>query len=132
MDWAALAAGAVAIALLWAAFVAVLWVKRPRGMPLTELIRVVPDVLHLIRRLLLDRSNPRGVRVALLLLLAWLLSPVDLIPEFLPVIGPLDDVIVAVLVLRYVRRRLGIQALRAAWTGSETRFGLLLEVLGRD
>jgi uncharacterized membrane protein YkvA (DUF1232 family) len=57
-------------------------------------------------------------------------SPIDLIPEFVPVLGPLDDVVVAVLVLRYVRRRLGEEALRDRWRGSEDGFGLLLGVLG--
>lgn len=130
MDWAPLAAALAGLVLAWVAFVALLWLKRPRDVALAELVSVVPDVLRLIRRLLLDQSSPRGVRIALVLLLVWLVSPVDVIPEFLPVIGPLDDVVVAVLILRYVHRHLGTQALRASWGGSDTGFRLLLGILG--
>lgn len=61
----------------------------------------------MVRALIASRSTPLGVRVALIALIASLLNPIDLIPEFIPVPGPLDDVVVAVLVLSYVRRRLG-------------------------
>jgi uncharacterized membrane protein YkvA (DUF1232 family) len=113
----------------WLAFVALLWLLRPRDVRLRDLVRVVPDVLRLIRDLLADGSIPLAPRLALLGLLAWLVSPIDLIPEFVPVLGPLDDVVVAVLVLRYVRRRLGEDALRDRWRGSEEGFGLLLGIL---
>lgn len=91
---------------------------------------MVPDVLRLIRDLIADRPTPLGVRVALVGLLAWLISPIDLVPEFIPVLGPLDDVIVAVLVLRYARRRLGIDELRRRWRGSEAGFALVGRVIG--
>jgi uncharacterized membrane protein YkvA (DUF1232 family) len=68
--------------------------------------------------------------VALVVLLVWLLSPIDLIPEFVPVLGPLDDVVVAVIILRFVRRRVGIDALRDRWAGSEAGFGLLVRMVG--
>jgi uncharacterized membrane protein YkvA (DUF1232 family) len=114
----------------WAVLIAVLWVLRPRDVALRELIGVVPDVLRLIRDLIADRSTPLGPRLALVGLLAWLVSPIDLVPEFIPVLGPLDDVVVAVLVLRYVRRRLGTDELRRRWRGSETGFELLGRLLG--
>jgi uncharacterized membrane protein YkvA (DUF1232 family) len=71
-----------------------------------------------------------GVRAALVGLLAWLVNPIDLIPEFIPVLGPLDDVVVAVLVLRYVRRRIGEDAMRARWRGSAESFDLLGSIIG--
>jgi uncharacterized membrane protein YkvA (DUF1232 family) len=114
----------------WVAFIALLWLIRPRDVALRDLIKVVPDLLRLVRDLLADRSVPLGPRVALLGLLAWLVSPIDLIPEFIPVLGPLDDVVVAVLVLRYVRRRLGEEELRRRWRGRAETFELLLRVLG--
>jgi uncharacterized membrane protein YkvA (DUF1232 family) len=122
----------IVLALLaaWALLVLVLWLFRPRDVALRDLVRVVPDVLRLVRDLLADRSSPLRVRLALGLLLAWLISPIDLIPEFIPVLGPLDDVVVAVLVLRYVRRRLGLEELRRRWRGSAETFGLLVGVLG--
>jgi uncharacterized membrane protein YkvA (DUF1232 family) len=67
----------------------------------------------------MDRSSPRSVRVALGILLVWLISPIDLVPEFIPVLGPLDDVIVAVVILRFVRRRLGEAEMRRHWRGSD-------------
>jgi len=56
-------------------------------------------------------------------------SPIDLIPEFVPVIGPLDDIVVAVLVLRYVRKRLGEDELRRRWPGTDDGYALLRSIL---
>ena len=98
-------------------------------MGLGDLVGVVPDVVRLVRDLLGDSTAPLGVRLALGGLLVWLVSPVDLVPEFVPVLGPLDDVIVAVLVLRYARRRLGIDELRSRWRGSAAGFDLLARIL---
>jgi uncharacterized membrane protein YkvA (DUF1232 family) len=117
---------------IWALLVVLLWIIRPRDVPLSELVRVVPDVLRLVRRLIGDRSVPLGVRAALVGLLAWLLNPIDLIPEFIPVLGPLDDVVVAVLVLRWVRRRIGEDELRARWPGTPAGYELLSGVLRRS
>ena len=130
MDLGLIAAIVGGLLLAWAIIIAVLWVVRPRDVGLRELVRVVPDILRLIRDLLADGAVPIGARLALLGLLAWLISPIDLIPEFIPVLGPLDDVVVAVLVLRYVRRRLGEDELRRRWRGSDAGFALLQGVLG--
>lgn len=73
---------------------------------------------------------PLDVRLVLVGLLVWILSPVDLIPEFVPGIGPLDDVIVAVVAFRYVRRRVGVDSLHARWSGTADGFALLLRVIG--
>ena len=113
------------LALLWVVLIAALWALRPRDVELREVIRVVPDVLRLGRDLVTDRSTPRSVRVALVLLVAWLLSPIDLIPEFIPVLGPLDDAIVAVLVLRFAHRRLGDARFRATWRGTPAGYEVL-------
>jgi uncharacterized membrane protein YkvA (DUF1232 family) len=115
---------------VWLALLALLLILRPRDVPLREAVRLVPDLVRLVRSLISDRTVPLGVRVALILLLAWLLSPIDLIPEFIPVLGPLDDIVVAVLVLRYARRRLGEDELRRRWPGTEAGFALLASILG--
>jgi uncharacterized membrane protein YkvA (DUF1232 family) len=65
-------------------------------------------------------------------LLAWIVSPIDLIPEFIPVLGPMDDVVVAIVAMRYVRRRVGTDELRQRWVGSEAGFAMLLRVIGTD
>jgi uncharacterized membrane protein YkvA (DUF1232 family) len=107
-------------------------VMRPRDTSLGDLVRVVPDVLRLVRDLLRDGSVPAAARLALAGLLAWLLSPIDLVPEFIPVIGPLDDVVVAILVLRFVRRRIGADGLRRRWRGSPEGFELLARLVGHS
>ena len=120
----------VGLAAAWLAFVLLLWLLRPRDARLDDLLRVVPDIVRLCRDLLASRDTAWGVRLAIVGLLVWLLSPVDLIPEFIPVLGPLDDVVVAVLVLRYVRARVGIVELRARWRGTPEGFELLRSVMG--
>jgi uncharacterized membrane protein YkvA (DUF1232 family) len=109
-----------------------LWLFRPRDVGLGELLRVIPDVVRLVRRLLGDRAVPLPARLALVALLVWLISPIDLIPEFIPVLGPLDDVVVAVLVLRYVRRKVGLEELRSRWPGTPDGFALLSRIIGSD
>jgi uncharacterized membrane protein YkvA (DUF1232 family) len=120
----------VGLLLVWLVLVGVLWLVRPRDVGLGELVALVPDVLRLVRDILADRSAPTVVRLALVGLLAWLVSPIDFIPEFVPVLGPLDDVIVAVLVLRFVRGRLGLSELRRRWHGSDAGFDLVARVVG--
>ena len=120
----------IGLVVAWLALIALLWLIRPRDVAVGELIAFVPDVVRLVRKLLAGRSIEPRVRLALVILLVWLVSPIDLIPEFIPVLGPLDDVVVAVLVLRYARRRLGVEALRASWSGSEAGFRLLLRLAG--
>ena len=114
----------------WVVLLLVLWIARPRDVRLAELLRLVPDVLRLVRDLLRDPTVPRRIRWLLVGLLAWLVSPIDLIPEFIPVLGPLDDVVVAILVLRYVRRRLGAEEFRRRWPGTAEGYELLSGVLG--
>jgi uncharacterized membrane protein YkvA (DUF1232 family) len=69
-----------------------------------ELARVVPDKLALVRRLAADPATPRRHRLLLLALSAYLVSPIDLIPDFIPVLGQLDDAIAVLIVLRIVTR----------------------------
>ena len=130
MDLSWLLAVLVGLAVVWAALLVLFWLLRPKGVPLTEVVRLAPDLLRLLRSIIGDRSAPLDVRLVLIGLLVWIVSPIDLIPEFLPVIGPLDDVVVAVVALRYTRRRLGIDDLRARWAGSDAGFALLARVLG--
>jgi uncharacterized membrane protein YkvA (DUF1232 family) len=131
VDGAGLLVGVI-IGLLaaWTLLVALLWILRPRDVSLSELVAFVPDLVRLVRALIADRSAPVAVRAALVLLLVWLISPIDLIPDFVPVLGALDDVAVAVIVLRFVRRRVGIDALHERWPGSEAGFGLLERMVG--
>ena len=92
--------------------------RHPEALGLRDVLRLLPDLLRLLRRLATDRSLPRGVRLRLVLLLGYLASPIDLVPDFIPVLGYADDVIVVALVLRSVVRRAGGDALRRHWTGT--------------
>ncbi len=129
MDLGPLVGIFIGLLVAWVALLILLIVFRPRNVPLREALRLVPDLLRLIRALLADRQAPLAAKLALVVLLAWLLNPIDLVPEFVPVIGPLDDIVVAVLVLRYVRRRLGAEELRRRWPGTEAGYALLSSVL---
>src|SRR5262245_43473248 len=120
----------VGLVLLWALLLVIFWIARPRDVPVREVVRLIPDLLRLLRSVIGDGSAPLDVRIVLVGLLIWILSPIDLIPEFIPGLGPLDDVIVAIVALRYIRRRLGADALRDRWTGTDDGFRLLLRVVG--
>ena len=104
--------------LCWLALMAVLWTTRPDELRARELLRLLPDVLRLVRRLAGDGTLPRGVRVRLWLLMAYLAMPIDLIPDFVPVLGHADDAIVVALVLRSVVRRAGAAAVERHWPGT--------------
>ncbi|MGW4058067.1 YkvA family protein [Amycolatopsis sp. NPDC004747] len=128
--WDLLIGVAAALLLAWLALVVALLVARPRGGLLREALRLLPDVLRLIRRLAADRTLPRGVRVRLGLLLAYLALPIDLVPDFIPVLGYADDAIIVTAVLRGVVRRAGIDAVRAHWPGTEDGFAALARLTG--
>ena len=81
--------------LLWGVLLLLLWWARPPDLTVREALRLLPDQVRLVRRLAADRSLPRGVRVRLWLLLAYLLSPVDLVPDVVPVLGYADDVVLS-------------------------------------
>lgn len=125
MNLSVLGAVILGLVVAWLALLVLLWLIRPRDVGARELARLVPDILRLVRDLVTDRSTPRGVQVSLVILLVWLISPIDLVPEFIPVLGPLDDVIVAVVILRYVRRRLGEVEMRRHWRGTDEGWALV-------
>jgi uncharacterized membrane protein YkvA (DUF1232 family) len=130
MDLGWVAGAAVALVALWLLLLLVFWLLRPRDVPVREVVRVIPDVLRLLRALVTDREVPLDARLVLVGLIAWILSPIDLIPEFIPGLGPLDDVIVAIVAMRYVRRRIGLDGIRARWAGSDDGLRLLVRVIG--
>ncbi len=119
-----------ALVALWIACLVLFWLARPKGVSARAVVAAVPDLLRLLRSLASDRTVPLDVRVVLVGLVAWIVSPIDLIPEFIPVLGPIDDVVVAVVALRYVRRRVGMEELRARWTGSPEGFAVVAAILG--
>ena len=97
----------------WTVAILLVWRAAPGRTTVLDAVRLLPDVLRLAARLARDPATPPSCRVALAGLAIWIASPIDLIPEFVPVIGPLDDIVVAAIVLRWVGRRVGDDALRA-------------------
>ncbi|MEV4019947.1 DUF1232 domain-containing protein [Nonomuraea angiospora] len=128
--WDLLIGIVIALLVTWAALIATLAVVRPRGGLLREALRLLPDVLRLVRRLAADPALPRGVRVRLGLLLAYLAFPLDLVPDFIPVLGYADDAIIVTAVLRSVVRRSGLEAVRRHWPGTEDGFAALCRLTG--
>lgn len=120
----------VASGLSWVVLVLVLVLFRPRGISLSEAKRLVPDIVRLLRALATDSTVPRGARRRLGLLLAYLALPFDLVPDFIPVLGYADDVIVVAIVLRSVLRRAGRAALERHWTGTAEGLALVRSMSG--
>jgi uncharacterized membrane protein YkvA (DUF1232 family) len=107
--------GVVVLAASWG--VLILLARRlPPGV-VKDLAGFLPACVTTLRRLRRDPRVPRRAKVAMAFAGLWVVSPIDLIPEFLPVIGPLDDVVVVALALRYAARQVPRAALEEAWAG---------------
>lgn len=113
--WEVVGIGLAVLVASWMVLV-VLAVRLPPGV-LRELAAFLPNTLRLVRRLRADPAVPRRAKVAVAFAGLWVLSPIDLVPEFLPVVGPLDDVVVVALALRYAARQVPRPVLLAAWDG---------------
>jgi uncharacterized membrane protein YkvA (DUF1232 family) len=109
---------AVAAGLLVASWALLFLAARrlPPGI-LRDLAAFIPDCVTTVRRLRRDPRVPRRAKIAVIIAGLWVASPIDLIPEFIPVIGPLDDIVVVALALRYAGRQVPRDILFAAWPG---------------
>jgi len=116
--WGTLIGVAVGMLIVWAALLIALALARPKDLSVTDALRLLPDTVVLMRRLAADPQQPRGVRVRLLLLLVYLILPIDLVPDFIPFLGYADDAIVVAVALRSVARRAGYGALDKHWPGT--------------
>ena len=122
----------IGLVVAWLALIVALLLagRRYERPSLGEMLRLLPDLLRLLKRLAGDKSLPGGVRVRLWLLLAYLVVPIDLIPDFIPVIGYADDAIIVALALRSVARRAGLPALQRHWPGSPGGLAAVLRAVG--
>ena len=112
---------------VWLAAIVVLVVAGRRSAA-RELATLIPNLLVLFRGLLRDPKVSRGSKFWLWFAIVWLVSPIDLIPEFIPVIGPLDDAIVAALVLRHILRRTDMSVLSEHWHGDPDTLAKILRI----
>lgn len=115
---------------LWIVGLVALWWWRPHDLDLRGALSLVPDVVGLVRRIAADRTIPRGVRIRVWLLVAYLVMPIDLVPDVIPVLGQADDVILVAVVLRSVVRRAGPAAVERHWRGSEAGLWLVRGLAG--
>lgn len=133
-EWWQIALGILGgLALLWLALVLFLWLEQRRhagGASLGDVLRLAPDVARLLRRLASDRTVSIGVRIWLGILLVYLLSPIDLIPDFIPVLGFADDALVVAIALRFATRRAGSNAIERHWPGTPEGLAAVLRLSG--
>jgi uncharacterized membrane protein YkvA (DUF1232 family) len=127
-EWGLIGLGAMALA--YAGLVALLALVG-RRVEARAVARFIPDCIVLFRRLLSDPRVPRGRKLLLLALVAYLSMPFDLVPDFIPVVGQLDDAIIVALVLRSVLRAAGTDLIREHWPGPERSLDALLRLAGR-
>ena len=119
--WAGFAVAAWAAAVLTLVFVG----RRTAAM---ELATLLPNLVHLFRGLTKDPRVSLGSKLWLWFAVAWFVSPIDLVPEFIPVLGPLDDAVVAALVLRHVLRRAGRDVVEEHWRGNAATLDTILRI----
>jgi uncharacterized membrane protein YkvA (DUF1232 family) len=117
----------ISVGALFASWAVLVFLARrlPPGL-MKDLAGILPACATTMWRLRRDQHVPRGAKAALLFAGLWVISPIDLIPEFLPVIGPLDDIVVVAIALRYAARRVPREVLEAAWAGEPRLLDRLL------
>ena len=128
--WNVLLGALASLSAAWLVLIVVLVSVRPKGGLIQEAMRLLPDVLRLLHQLATDRSLPKGIRIRLWLLFAYLATPIDLIPDFIPVIGYADDAIIVCALLRSIVRRAGPDAIRKHWAGTEDGLAMLWRIAG--
>ncbi len=121
------------LAAVWVLLVVALYAAGRRSgsqVTLREALRLLPDVVRLLRRLAADRTLPRSLRWRLLGLLAYLALPIDLVPDVIPVAGYADDVLLVAWVLRSVVRAAGPDALDRHWPGTPAGLAVVRRLAG--
>jgi uncharacterized membrane protein YkvA (DUF1232 family) len=123
--WIALAV----IVLLYAGFVLTL-VAAGRHSEARAWAGLIPDCVVLFKRLMVDPRVPRSRKLLVVAMLAYLVSPIDLVPDFIPVAGQLDDAVVVAAVLRSILHAAGDAPIREHWPGPATSLRLILRIAG--
>lgn len=126
MDWSRAALVALGVLALSWTVVMLMASRVPPGLR-DDLAEFLPCCVPFASGLRADPRVPRRAKLAVTLAALWVVSPIDLIPEFIPVLGPLDDLLILALALRYASRRIDPRVLREAWPTNPT---LLLRLIG--
>jgi uncharacterized membrane protein YkvA (DUF1232 family) len=127
--WRTLLIALAVVAAVWLLAVAVLVVFGKRSQA-REFAAFLPNLVLLFKGLAGDARMPRGSKLLLLVGAVWVASPIDLIPEFIPVAGPLDDAVVAVLILRHILKKAGRDVVAEHWRGDPAVLERLLRLTG--
>jgi uncharacterized membrane protein YkvA (DUF1232 family) len=122
----------VTFALLWVVTIIAAAVIRPRGVSWKDTALLAPDVVVLLERLARDHRLPRRRRACVWALIAWMISPIDLMPDVIPVIGSADDVVLMYLVIRHLARTQGGAIFKEHWPGDAAALDLLMRLVGVD
>ncbi|AJT40782.1 YkvA family protein [Psychromicrobium lacuslunae] len=134
MDWWEIVLGIViSLAVIYLVLLLAVWIyarRHPETIGFKDALRLLPDLLRAIRRITADKTVNTAVRVKLTLLLIYLISPIDLVPDFLPVIGHADDIIIVAITLRSVIRSAGPELLRRHWPGTQPGLTVIERLAG--
>lgn len=131
--WQILLSTAAALLVLYVVLLILLWryaARHPGTVSLGDALRLLPDMLKFVGRLTLDKNLSWRPRIAAMLLVVYLASPVDLIPDFVPLLGYADDVLITALVLRLVLKSSGDEALERHWNGSVAGLEVIQRLAG--
>jgi uncharacterized membrane protein YkvA (DUF1232 family) len=118
-------AGVGGLVVLWLLLIVGLAMVRPDGTTLRDAARILPDAVRLVSRLSRNPALGRTTRFRLLLVVVYLALPIDLVPDFIPVLGYADDAILIGLVIRSLVRRAGPEIIRQTWPGTDAGLDLL-------
>jgi uncharacterized membrane protein YkvA (DUF1232 family) len=118
MTWIIALALIGSLIVLWLILIVVLLAVKPETTTLTDTLWIVPDAARLIDRLARDKTVQRGLRARLSLLVLYLALPIDLIPDFIPVLSYADDPTLIALTLRSVVKREGVEPIQRHWPGT--------------
>lgn len=135
MWWHALVGVVAGLLVMYLILIVILWRaqrRQPDPAGLRDTLRLLPDVLRLLRRLAADPDVPRSVHIRLILLIAYLVSPVDLVPDFIPVIGYADDAFLVAITLRSIIRHAGPEAIERHWPGTPDGLRIVKRLAGQS
>jgi len=119
-----------AVAALWLVFAIAAFRARRRGQSVADLVRLVPDLARLLVRISRDPTIRRGVRLRVWIAIVYNVQPINLIPDFVPVIGLVDNLLVTVWAVRSTVKHAGPDAIERHWPGTPEGLAILLRISG--